>query len=303
MPRVHILVIAAVYTALAFTAGCGSEEPTLVLTVSPANARVSVDGYVHPGGSPHTVTFKGPGRYKLDVSSPGHKPVEMMISLESGEHLTQAVELIQDPLQIAGPDDPNAPPINLPPHYQDPLQIPEGPPNGVETFVVNVTSRPSGATVTVREPGMAYRRNVGITPVTIALLSTGATEVLVTRAGYASHSRLVVAPQDGRAVNMDVLLARKKSPNQPYPIPDPLVQVDPPPITDPGSKGYLSINSNPWTAVTIDGKAVGNTPLVNFKVPPGRHIVLMENRDLGVRRKRVVDVRPGETVRISENLN
>ncbi len=303
MSRVHILIIAAVFTALAFAAGCGSEEPTLVLTVSPADAKVSVDGYVHPGESPHTVTFKGSGRYKLDISSPGHKPVEMMISLERGEHLNQTVELIQDSLQIAGPIDPNVPPINLPPHYQDPLQIPEGPPNGVETFVVNVTSQPSGATVTIREPGMAYRRNVGMTPVSIVLPSTGATEVLVTMAGYASHRRLVVAPRGGRAVNMDVLLARKKSPNQPYPIPDPLVQVDPPPITDPGSRGYISVNSNPWTVVTIDGKAVGNTPLVNFKVPPGRHIVLMENRDLGVRRKRVVDVRPGEYVRISENLN
>ena len=303
MPRVHILVIAAVFTALAFAVGCGSGEPTLVLTVSPANALVSVDGYVHPGESPHTITFKGSGRYKLDVSSPGHKPVEMMISLERGEHLDQTVELIRDPLQIAGPIDPNAPPNNLPPHYRDPLQIPVDPPNGVETFVVNVTSQPSGATVTIMEPGADYRRNVGMTPVAIALLSTGATEVTVTMTGYASYRRLVVAPQDGRPLNMDVRLTRKKSPNQPYPIPDPLVQVDPPPITDPGSKGYLSVNSNPWTVVTIDGKAVGNTPLINFKVSVGRHIVLMENRDLGVRRKRVVDVRSGEHVRLSENLN
>jgi hypothetical protein len=54
--------------------------------------------------------------------------------------------------------------------------------------------------------------------------------------------------------------------------------------------------------VVIDGKAVGNTPLVNYKVSSGYHTVLMENRDLGKRRKKAVNVRPGEHVRLMESL-
>ncbi len=41
-----------------------------------------------------------------------------------------------------------------------------------------------------------------------------------------------------------------------------------PPQVDPGR---LSVNATPWGNVFLDGRAVGQTPLVDLELPPGRH--------------------------------
>ncbi|MEC7522103.1 MAG: PEGA domain-containing protein [Myxococcota bacterium] len=60
--------------------------------------------------------------------------------------------------------------------------------------------------------------------------------------------------------------------------------------------GRLTFNSNPWCNVTIDGRNAGQTPVVNFQLPPGRHTVVCTNPQAGTRRVSV-DIPPGQTVR------
>ena len=152
----------------------------------------------------------------------------------------------------------------------------------------------------MREPGNPQLRHSGVTPVTVSLPTVGATEVIIERAGYREYRRLVVAPTNSTVVNLDASLERKYQPSNPD-LPPPLIQNDPP-VIDPGATGYLSVNSNPWSAVSVDGKPVGNTPLVNYKLSAGYHTVVMENRDLGKRRKKGINVRAGEHVRLMESL-
>lgn len=61
--------------------------------------------------------------------------------------------------------------------------------------------------------------------------------------------------------------------------------------------GKLSVTSEPWASVTVDGTLVAReTPLRGWALPPGKHVVVLENPVYG-RRTLEVDVGPGEDVR------
>ena len=65
--------------------------------------------------------------------------------------------------------------------------------------------------------------------------------------------------------------------------------------------GTLNINAQPWAAVSIDGTAVGETPLGNLSVVPGEHEIVFSHPQLGERREKA-NVRPGVETRIAVNL-
>jgi len=75
----------------------------------------------------------------------------------------------------------------------------------------------------------------------------------------------------------------------------PVARVAPP---APMAPGYLSINSKPWAEMSVDGRVVGNTPLLRIRVTPGRH-KLGFRRDGFAPRSDWVTVAPGDTVRIT----
>lgn len=60
-------------------------------------------------------------------------------------------------------------------------------------------------------------------------------------------------------------------------------------------KGALSVNSRPWSQVTIDGKLIGNTPQLSVPLVAGRHKVKLSNPELGIVRGFTVDIVAGET--------
>jgi hypothetical protein len=293
--RVVALVLAGSLSGLLAAAGCGRQEPVLVVAASPADAEVAVDGFAHPGGSPHKIVFKAPGQYRLAISRDGYRPVEMQVTMGPGEHREQTVELVADMPPL--PLDP--PPFSDPPLIPNPLDIPTDPP--LDGYTLRVSATPAGAEVTVREPGATRARTLGVVPVSAFLPATGASEVFVSRPGYQTHRRLVVAPADGGEVHLEVALSHKGG-GTPDPYIGPIVNDPPPIVKDPWAKGYLSVATTPWCAVHIDGKPMGNTPLVRVELATGSHQVLLENRDLGVRRKKTVSIRAGEHVRLVENL-
>jgi len=51
--------------------------------------------------------------------------------------------------------------------------------------------------------------------------------------------------------------------------------------------GSLSVNALPWADVTVDGRAVGTTPLANLSVPIGMHEIVWRHPQLGERRQSV----------------
>ncbi len=62
------------------------------------------------------------------------------------------------------------------------------------------------------------------------------------------------------------------------------------------------LGSKPWSEVTLDGKAMGHTPLVNIKIACGKHRVTFKNSDLSVEKSITLTAKPGETLKHIESL-
>lgn len=60
--------------------------------------------------------------------------------------------------------------------------------------------------------------------------------------------------------------------------------------------GWISVWSTPWGRVRIDGRPVGDSPVVRVVVPPGPHTVTVKS-DAGEQSKGVV-VKVGEESRV-----
>jgi hypothetical protein len=65
--------------------------------------------------------------------------------------------------------------------------------------------------------------------------------------------------------------------------------------------GTLSVNAQPWAEVSIDGSAVGETPLGDLAIPAGVHEVVFTHPELGQRRREAV-VRSGQHLRLAVDL-
>src|SRR5262249_13465503 len=49
----------------------------------------------------------------------------------------------------------------------------------------------------------------------------------------------------------------------------------------PRAPGAVTVNAIPWGNVYLDGQRIGTTPVVNHSVPAGKHVVVIENPELG----------------------
>jgi hypothetical protein len=73
------------------------------------------------------------------------------------------------------------------------------------------------------------------------------------------------------------------------------------PLTITPPMGRISINAEPWAQVTIDDRAIGDTPLANVSVSLGEHQVVFRHPQLGERRETVI-VRADAAARISTSF-
>jgi hypothetical protein len=65
--------------------------------------------------------------------------------------------------------------------------------------------------------------------------------------------------------------------------------------------GQLVIATEPWCEVRVDGELRGTTPLV-LTLPASPHVLLLENPEVGVRRRVPIDIGAGETVRLKLDI-
>jgi len=61
-----------------------------------------------------------------------------------------------------------------------------------------------------------------------------------------------------------------------------------------GPPGFVTIDARPYATVFIDGERIGDTPLLNVRLPSGRHRVKAVTAD-GNNKRRTIVVLPGET--------
>jgi len=70
-----------------------------------------------------------------------------------------------------------------------------------------------------------------------------------------------------------------------------------------GRPATLSIDSHPWSEVTIDDKPLGRTPLLDISLQPGRHKVRLFSPQASVLKLLTLHALPGESIKRLEQLN
>ena len=159
------------------------------------------------------------------------------------------------------------------------LALAEGPPAG-KTAALSLRSRPTGArfyvddapldgTVARLEPGRRYR-------------------ITAKLSGYKDWSEEVIG---GRQKTLVATLAPLRD-NPPPP---------PPPPTGEG-KARLSVQSNPWAIVYLDGKKLGQTPISELDIPAGPHELHLVNSQLDISKDIRINARAGETVKVNHEF-
>ncbi len=63
-----------------------------------------------------------------------------------------------------------------------------------------------------------------------------------------------------------------------------------------GRAGSLDVNTEPWSEVELDGRALGMTPLANVPLSPGRHRLLCKNPETNTHAAEALNVRPGQHI-------
>jgi serine/threonine-protein kinase len=226
----------------------------------PAGASVLLDGRDTTQTTPATIPEVAPGTaHTLVLALEGYVTRTEQVTLEGGQVADLSFELERLPLGSG----------------ESLLRVITDPPNARVT--IDGTAYESGSPYEVRMPTRRVR-------------------VSVARSGFDSAER-EVALVSGQTSELSVTLERERSRRTGTSTPTASEPSTPSTPTS-NEPGRLTFNSTPWCNVTVDGRNAGQTPVVNFELPPGRYTVVCENPESGTRRIPVT-IGPGETVRRS----
>jgi serine/threonine protein kinase len=88
----------------------------------------------------------------------------------------------------------------------------------------------------------------------------------------------------------------------PVPVPDKIKRSPKKKLIRPAGKGTLTINTQPWSEVWVDGKKLGLTPLAYKELPAGRHKLVLKNPRLQLKKTVWIRIQPGKTTEMEVDL-
>jgi serine/threonine-protein kinase len=140
---------------------------------------------------------------------------------------------------------------------------------------IAVETEPVGAMVTVDG------KPAGAAPLTVNEVAPGEHVVEASLAGYTTVKRTVTASTEGDRLMIMLTLPQKKEPTAPVAV----------------AKGKLSLSTDPWTHVSLNGKALGDTPLIEVALPAGRHRLQLSNEQAKIDLAIEVEVKAGQVTK------
>ena len=66
--------------------------------------------------------------------------------------------------------------------------------------------------------------------------------------------------------------------------------------------GFLTISTEPWTKVSVDGEPIGSTPINKKRLAPGSHNLVLVNEGASINVSRAIVIRPGENTKVQLSL-
>jgi len=61
------------------------------------------------------------------------------------------------------------------------------------------------------------------------------------------------------------------------------------------SFGFLTLDTSPWSTVSVGGRSLGQTPLIGVKLPSGSQVLSLKNPELGIETSYPVTIESGKT--------
>ncbi len=61
------------------------------------------------------------------------------------------------------------------------------------------------------------------------------------------------------------------------------------------SFGFLTIDTSPWSQVSVGGKLLGQTPLISVKLPVGSQLLSLKNPEQGIETSYPITIESGKT--------
>ena len=121
------------------------------------------------------------------------------------------------------------------------------------------------------------------------------------------HSSSVSAEHHSSSSNSPSRVAAAPVMRAPQPQPGPAPRAPQPmaaPAAGGANMGTLRINSRPWAQVFVDGRFLGNTPLLNAPVPAGKHKIKLVNPDMKMNKVFTLQIQAGRpTTKLVELMN
>jgi serine/threonine-protein kinase len=288
-----VLVLAAVAVAVyatrkpVRTASVG----TLIVSSAPEGAEATIDG-VARGTTPLQLTLP-PGAHLLELKV-GTRHVSVPLSVDAGVKASQHIEFApaETPPRTGALEVISTPPgdevrVDGQRKGKTPLKMSDlalgthtvvvGQGAAAVTRTVSVAAGTTASVVTARrEPAdpvdaggwVAFKtpidlkiyengRLIGVSGMDRLALSTGSHTIDVANEALEFRTSVRVTVTAGKLATVNV------------PVPN----------------GSVSLNATPWAEVTIDGRAIGTTPVANVPVPIGRHELVWRHPQHGERRQ------------------
>jgi serine/threonine-protein kinase len=159
---------------------------------------------------------------------------------------------------------------------------------------LSVTTTPPGAAVTVDGAPL------GLTPLSTDRVPPGNHELVLRLDGHKLVKEVVDALQAGEVRALSRTLEKVAVTTHTTPPPPPTTT---PTATPPAECfGALTVDTTPWSKVTIDGDPYGTTPLYVRRIKGGAHKVVFENEAEGIKTTRSVTTKCDEPMKVKFTL-
>jgi eukaryotic-like serine/threonine-protein kinase len=119
-------------------------------------------------------------------------------------------------------------------------------------------------------------------------LSPGEHAVLAELTGRVSAERKVTLSAGERS-SLVLALAPETAAQALLPVVAPAIP------TNSRPRGKLTLDTTPWTHVTLDGRKLGDTPLIEVSLPVGRQLLRLSNDEKNISTMVEVEIRAGRT--------
>jgi hypothetical protein len=182
----------------------------------------------------------------------------------------------QKPASEPGKGGTTATVASVDPAHPLPTPTPTLSPEVVLPAHLSLSTMPPGAKVTLDD------RDLGASPLDARELSPGEHQLEVTAPDFLPTKRSVTAAA-GETLRMEIALV-------PKPVSKPVKSSE----VEQKATGTLTLDTTPWTNIYLGTKLLGETPLVNYKLPAGVHHLRLVNPNQKIDERVEVTVESGK---------